>query len=693
LDIEKFPFVGVDTETTGLNSSQDEIIEVVAVEFNLNGETGEIFNEMCVPMSGYISPKASAVNGITMEMLTNKPNYLKDGVREALAKFFGDRTIVGHNLIGFDLKFIKIKPKYCEDTLQICRKQYRSGNKLKLACKRFGIAWNDEDAHRAEYDTMKTIELFCCIKKSETQERQAQETLPLFGDLEPAKPEDLKKLGVIPSDDDKKLMATQAYSYSRINLYRQCPFKWYMQYIKKIPQPQQSYFETGKICHKIAEWAGNWCYRELFANKFQAYFALKNLIINKEAAKDIAANLNKNEEDVTVKDFGFYLHDDPGKIKNFFEGINGKSSIIYQMDHTIADDSYERPSMPDWETYDRIIQKAIEHYKCDDPAIIQDIEKIMARFYDLKDFSLTPGDITITEKRLAFDKNWKTIGNFFSNKAFFRGIIDVIDYFGEYIIITDYKTSRAMLKQEQLKNDRQMQVYLLLVYMFLPKESYKKIIIRIEYIRYGKMIEDEITDIKAIADKALRWINDSVQAIESEMLKTDGSAFPPIRNEYCHTCHIGEDAKCPLFDKQRINDIGNPFTFRILDTEDCKNAWKRIEANKTENSRLQKLCKSFIDKCSDAVTIDEKAVLDFYVKEDRSFSAEKVMTRLLEKGVDIQYLVKFLNITKTSFEALCKSKDIEMTEEELDEVSSKKTKTTFDAFTSKESQSKGFINT
>jgi len=293
---------------------------------------------------------------------------------------------------------------------------------------------------------------------------------------------------------------------------------------------------------------------------------------------------------------------------------------------------------------------------------------------------------------LAFDKSWKVLPDFFSNETFFRGIIDVIDYFGDYVVITDYKTSRTMLTVEQLKEDRQMKIYLLLVYMFLPKDSYKMIKVRIEYIRFGKSIEYDVEDVKSSAKKTLKWINDSIQDIEKEMLKTDGTAFNPNRNEYCHACHIGEDAKCPLFNKQMINNIDDPFSFVVNDVESCRDAWKRIEANKAENSRLTKLCKAFVKNCSDRIIIDENATLDYYVKNDISCNTEEATKLMLEKEVDIKYLIKFLNINPTSLAALCESKGIKLTPEENERVCKRKSRTEFNAFTEEEAKSKKFLN-
>ena len=703
----QFDYVGVDTETTGLDSRKDEIVEVTVIEFNLSGALGKVMSFLCRPMAGYISPEVSKINGITWEMVKDQPNYLRDGIREQIAAFIGRRTLVGHSVVRFDSKFLKIKTRRMEDTLLLCRNKYRGGNKLKTACQRFGIKWEDSDAHRSEYDVRQCIQLFIKLKEAEERERETRAEAPLFaqamdareGIVPPTQEQltkvsgaDLKKLGVIPSEDDKTLIATQSYSYSRIKLFLQCPFKWYMQYVKKMKEPDQDYFTVGNICHKAAEWAGEWCYRQLFANKFVKYAEAKSISIDVETIKGLAVKFSKAAAEITMIDFGLYLYDNPASIKEFVPGADGLSHLVHEMDKTIDAESYEKPSMPDAIAYEDIVQRAVARLKCIDPEVIRDAKRIMSRFYRLKDFSLTPGDITITERRLAFDKNWSTLSDFYANNVFFRGIIDVIDYFGDYVVITDYKTSRKMMKVEELMEDMQTLIYLLLVYLFLPKDSYKTAVIRVEYIRYGQTVEYEITDVKAAADRALKWINESIQAIEKELLKTDGTAFEPTRNEYCHTCYIGEDGKCPLFNKQFINDIGDPFEFIVGDIDDCRNAWKRIEANKAENARLTKACKAFVKQCESDVRIDEHAVLDFYVKQFRDYWPKGMLELLLKKDIPLERLIPYFNLTPTSAEELITAESIELTEEELNSVSKMKKKSEFVAVTPKEAENKNYLN-
>lgn len=676
----KFNYVVCDVETTGLDPNMDEVIEIVMIEFNDAGEIGNKFVQMCKPNTGYIPQAASDVNKITIDMVKDCPNYLEDKVREKAVEFLGDRIIVGHNMEGFDIKFLKLKPKAMEDTLLICRKKFGGKNNLRAACRRLGIEWDNQESHRAEYDAMKTIELYCAIKKidNEKVKQEGQVELPLFSNLSEDQKSAFKKLGVIPTSEDKRAFATQAYSYSRISLFEQCPFKWYMRYIRGLKEPEQDYFLVGKISHKVAEEAGDWCYRTLFVNKFESYCKVKNISFE-QGPREIAID----------------LYDNPSKIKTYFPELKGRASLIYDMDKSIPDDSYEKPSMPDIETYNKMFQSAVNLYKCSDPDVISDAKRISDKFYMSKNFALTPGGITITEKKLSFDKNWKSLNDFFSNLVFFRGILDVIDYYEKHIIITDYKSSRKILTLEKMKEDRQMQVYILLAYKFLPKNSYDKMIIRIEYLRYGKTIEYELRDhseIEEMVNKALTWINESIQSIEQEMLKTDGNAFAPVRNEYCHTCYLRNDGVCPLFDKNKIDDIGNPFEFSVSTAEECRKAWKRIEANKAENTRLQGLCKEFINTTERSVTIDGNAILNFYLEEDVQYISDKTVKLLLKKKVPLEFILKFFSISKKSFEKLCELKELELSEEEIGEISKVKRKNVFDAFTEQEIKDNNFLN-
>jgi len=669
----EYNYVCIDVETTGLNPQNDEVVEVTAIEFNRLGIKGNSISTLCKPMAGFIPIEVSKINKITYDMVKDKPIYL-ESVRELIAKFVGDRVLVGHNIDDFDLGFLKITPKSTYDTLKICRKRYTGGNRLKLACTRMGIKWEENLGHRSGYDVEKTIELFVKLKDLDDKENKNLE-ITLFESSSEKKQVDKK----IDKKIDKNLIdiiETQSYSFSRINLFRQCGFKWFMTYIKNIKEPQRDYLTCGNICHKIAEWSGEWVYRELFANKFIKYCELKNIIITDLYREKISKEFRVEPFNVDYKFFAYYIYKYNNIIDSIFDNIKDMTSLIKSVNETVDKDSYERPSIPDNLTFSNIIKKAIMFYKCTDFNIIKDVNYIMWKYYEQKSFNLLDDEIILTELKIALDKNLSILSDFYSNKVFIRGIIDILSYLCPFVIITDYKTSRKMMTVDQLKNDMQMKMYVLLVYYFLPKDSYQSIIFRIEYIRFNKSIEYQIDNVKQIVDEALEWVNDAIKDLKLEVNKEENKSFEPIRNEYCHTCYLGEDGICPLFNKQNSEDI-NINSITNIDT--CIKAWKKIECNKSENTKLLKMCKSFVNQCDSTIFIDEKAVLDFYTINSRSYDPLKTVIALREKDITLNEIIPYYSITEDSFEKICNNKNIKFTEEEIKNISDEKTVTKFDA--------------
>jgi DNA polymerase III epsilon subunit-like protein len=665
----EYNYVCIDVETTGLNPQNDEVIEVTAIEFNRLGIKGNSISTLCRPVAGFIPIEVSKINKITYDMVKDKPVYL-ESVREQIAKFVGNRTLVGHNIDDFDLGFLKITPTSTCDTLKMCRRRYTGGNKLKLACTRLGIKWEENLGHRSGYDVEKTIGLFVKLKDLDDKENKDLE-IKLF-DSSPEKEQIDKKV-------DKNLIdiiESQSYSFSRINLFRQCMFKWFMTYIKNVKEPSRDYLICGNICHKIAEWSGEWVYRELFANKFIKYCELKNIIITDLYREKISKEFRVEPFNVDYKFFAYYIYKYNYIINVIFDSIEDMASLIKSINEIIDKDSYERPSTPDYLTYSNIIKKSITFYKCTDSNIIKDVNYIMNKYYEQKSFDLLDNEIILTELKIVLDKNLSILDDFYSNKAFIRGIIDVLSYAYPFIIITDYKTSRKMMTVDQLKNDMQMKMYVLLAYYFLPKESYQSIIFRIEYIRFNKSIEYQIDNVKQVVDEALEWINDAIKDLKLEISKEGNDAFKPIRNEYCHTCYLGEDGICPLFNKQNSETID---INSITNVDTCIKAWKRIECNKAENAKLLKICKLFVNQCDSTILIDEKAILDFYTTNSRSYDPLKTVIALREKDIPLNEIIPYYSITEDSFEKLCNNKNITFTKEEIEYISNEKTVTKFDA--------------
>lgn len=101
-NLDKLSYTVFDLETTGLDASKEEIIEIGALKVE-NGEVKSVFNKL-VKADRKLSPMIVQLTGITDEMLENEPS-IKPVLAEFLT-FIGEDVLVAHNA-EFDLSFIR----------------------------------------------------------------------------------------------------------------------------------------------------------------------------------------------------------------------------------------------------------------------------------------------------------------------------------------------------------------------------------------------------------------------------------------------------------------------------------------------------------------------------------------------------------------------------------------------------------
>ena len=130
-------FVAIDTETTGLNVTNSEIVEIAAIRFR-GFEPVECFSTLCKPRKG-ISEESSKINGITEDMVADKPEF--GFIVQALQDFIGEDNLVGHNL-PFDLKFIV---KYGVDLTKSSKRKYYDTLRISQhTLKKIKEKWDNE---------------------------------------------------------------------------------------------------------------------------------------------------------------------------------------------------------------------------------------------------------------------------------------------------------------------------------------------------------------------------------------------------------------------------------------------------------------------------------------------------------------------------------------------------------------------
>ncbi len=149
----------LDTETTGLSSVSDKIIEIACIEIEDHIPTGRKFHSFLNPEME-ISVGAYETHGISKEFLNDKPKF-KDIAKDFI-KFIKEKKLVIHNA-EFDLAFLNKELKNLGeqvvlkdqviDTLNIAREKFPGAqNSLDALCKRFKIDNSRRQKHSALLD-------------------------------------------------------------------------------------------------------------------------------------------------------------------------------------------------------------------------------------------------------------------------------------------------------------------------------------------------------------------------------------------------------------------------------------------------------------------------------------------------------------------------------------------------------------
>lgn len=159
-------FVVIDLETTGLNPTYDQIIEVAAVKISRGLITDE-FSSL-IACDKKLNTEIIALTGITDEMLIDQPKI--EEILPALSVFIGEANIIAHNA-EFDRGFLsRYWPDQQEwiDSVTLAQIVYPCEPSYALASLTRTLNINNRSIHRALSDAMATAELFIRLQKELT---------------------------------------------------------------------------------------------------------------------------------------------------------------------------------------------------------------------------------------------------------------------------------------------------------------------------------------------------------------------------------------------------------------------------------------------------------------------------------------------------------------------------------------------
>ncbi len=160
-----------DTETTGLSSTRDEIIEfAAAVVERKNGqpEVVQTYDELVsLSAGGFLPPKITELTGISMQDLRERGLPKTRVCRDISQLIEGNTLLLAYNA-HFDLSFLFymllrdgdpaiLKGKDKLDLLTVYRDRHSYPHKLCSAIEQYGLSGQVVNSHRAIDDVLATV--------------------------------------------------------------------------------------------------------------------------------------------------------------------------------------------------------------------------------------------------------------------------------------------------------------------------------------------------------------------------------------------------------------------------------------------------------------------------------------------------------------------------------------------------------
>ena len=182
----------LDTETTGLNYSRDEVIEfsAVAVEKGIGSHAIVAEYDQLVSLSpgGFVPPKIEQLTGISTQDLREK-GVPKTRVCRDIAELIAGNTLLLAYNAHFDLSFLFymllrdgdpriLKGKDKLDLLTVYRDRREFPHKLCNAIEAYGLSGKVVNSHRAIDDVIATVAV---MEAMEAERADLHQYINLFG--------------------------------------------------------------------------------------------------------------------------------------------------------------------------------------------------------------------------------------------------------------------------------------------------------------------------------------------------------------------------------------------------------------------------------------------------------------------------------------------------------------------------------
>ena len=179
----KYRYIWLDFETTGLDVTKDEPIQIGLVELDCDGKVIDSFQSLIKPnkKTDELKHIVGFITGLSISDLENAPR--REAVLPQIEKFFGENTVVVWHNVGFDMDFLNayfpgLACEWIIDTYKLSQSlvHYAPSHALEVLIQHLQIkeqkfndiflklndnqAHDSEKSHDALYDTKESLAMF-----------------------------------------------------------------------------------------------------------------------------------------------------------------------------------------------------------------------------------------------------------------------------------------------------------------------------------------------------------------------------------------------------------------------------------------------------------------------------------------------------------------------------------------------------
>jgi len=213
----------------------------------------------------------------------------------------------------------------------------------------------------------------------------------------------------------------------------------------------------------------------------------------------------------------------------------------------------------------------------------------------------------------------------------------IIELNKDTILVVDYKTSKFVYTQAEMKNDIQLSMYDLVANIKFPQ--YKRIILTLDYLRSTSVYTYR-------TNKERKSFSQYLLAVYNEMLNLEERDAKPLLNDMCNWCDFRNE--CPAYIEASKNDKVIKKKLEDQNEDELVSEYLDIRNRKRVLDNYEKRLKSYI---IEKIKNDEKDLVGgnnlIYIRQNPSTLYDP---KAVYKSVPLNDFLKMITVSKRSFD-------------------------------------------